>query len=404
MTAIRVYVDSSTGTVPVGTARVTRVRGVDTTEFTYDASFLSGPGWAVSPDLPVHTGRSVVEGLPGALDDSTPDTWGRNLITRRLASQARAAGHAAPTPTEVDYLLGVNDLSRQGALRFCLDDDAPFLAEGSDVPRLLELETLLEATRQVAEGADADDAVATLLAAGSGSLGGARPKASVSDGTTLYIAKFPHHDDPWDVMRWEAVALDLAAECGLRTPAHRLIEVGRDPVLLVERFDRDGSGRIPYLSARSLIGARDGGSCDYLELVDALTEHGSDVGADLVELWRRIAFSIVINNIDDHMRNHAVLRAPGGWTLSPIFDVNPDRRPAAPRVTSVAGATAAEECLQALLGTADRFGLEPSAANQLWRDLLEIITQWRTFASRNEISNAAQDEFAPALDRWSAMQ
>lgn len=398
MTVIRVYVDSATGTVPVGTARINRVRGVETTEFTYDDSFMAGPGWAVSPDLPIHHRGPVIEGLPGGFDDSAPDAWGRNLITRRLASKARDAGHIGPTPAEVDYLLGVNDLTRQGALRFCLADDRPFLAKGTEIPRVLDLASLLDATRQVARSDDADDAVATLLAAGSGSLGGARPKASVGDGTTLHIAKFPHHDDPWDVIRWEMVALDLAAACELQTPAHQLIEVGGDPVLLVERFDRDGSRRIPYLSARSLVGARDGASHDYLELVDGLTEHGSDVSANLVELWRRIAFSIAINNTDDHLRNHGVLRGAGGWTLSPIFDVNPDRRPNASRATSVAGATAAEESLLALLHSSDKFGLEPTAAERLWRELLEVVAQWRTFASRNGISEADQDDFAPTLD------
>lgn len=400
MTTIRVHVDTPTGTAPVGTARITRARGVDTTEFTYDGGFLAGPGWAVSTDLPVHTGGLIVEGLPGALDDSAPDTWGRNLITRRLGSLARDAGHVAPTPTEVDYLLGVNDLTRQGALRFCLGDDGAFLAESGDVPRLLELETLLEATRQVANGEDTDTAVSTLLAAGSGSLGGARPKASVVDGDTLYVAKFPHRDDRWDVMRWEATALDLAATCGLRTPPHRLLRVGNDPVLLVERFDRAGRDRIPYLSARSLIGAHDLGSHDYLELVDGLTEHGSDVSADLVELWRRIAFSVAINNTDDHLRNHAVLRTSGGWTLSPIFDVNPDPNPSAERVTSVAGATAAAGCLQALFDVASSFGLDRAAAEQLWRDLLETTAPWRRFASHHGIPAEAQDEFAPAFERW----
>ena len=149
-----------------------------------------------------------------------------------------------------------------------------------------------------------------------------------------------------------------------------------------------------------MTGARDGGRADYLDLVDALTEHGSDVAADLVELWRRSAFSILINNVDDHLRNHGFLRAPGGWTLSPIFDVNPDPRLAATRATSVAGATAAEGCRRALLDTADRFGLSASAASELWRDLTEIVTQWRSFASRNGISHAAQNEFAPALDGW----
>lgn len=400
MTTIRVHVDTPAGTVPVGTARITRTRGIDATEFTYDDGFLAGPGWAVSPDLPVHTGGQIVEGLPGALDDSAPDTWGRNLITRRLASIARDAGHVAPTPTEVDYLLGVNDLTRQGALRFCGDDNGAFLAESGGVPQLLELETLLEATRQVADGENTDDAVATLLAAGSGSLGGARPKASVVDEATLYVAKFPHRDDRWDVMRWEATALDLAAASGLRTPTHRLIHVGNDPVLLVERFDRAGNNRIPYLSARSLVGARDGGSHDYLELVDGITEHGSDVTADLVELWRRVAFSVAINNTDDHLRNHALLRTSGGWTLSPIFDVNPDPNPSAERVTSVAGATSADGCLQALFDMAPSFGIDRTAAKQLWRDLLDATAPWRQLASANGIPDGAQDELAPALERW----
>lgn len=401
MTAVRVHVGSPTGTVPVGTARIARARGVESTEFIYDDSFLSGPGWAISPDLPLNTGRSVVEGLPGALDDCAPDAWGRNLITRRLASEARRAGHAAPTPTEVDYLLGVHDLTRQGALRLCSEDDGPFLAESSEVSQLVELESLLEAATEVTGDAHAEDAVATLLAAGSGSLGGARPKASVTDGVALFIAKFPHRDDQWDVISWEAVALDLASECGFRTPPHRLVDVGGYPVLLVERFDRDGANRIPYLSARSLVGAHDDGRSDYLEIVDALTAHGSAVSADLVELWRRIAFSVVINNTDDHMRNHAVLHAAGGWTLSPIFDVNPDPRQATPRATSIAGATDAEECFHALLGAADMFGIERSIAKELWSDLVEVTSRWRSVASRTGIDDEAQDEFAPALNRWS---
>ncbi len=404
MTTVRVHVDSSNGTTPVGTARINRARGVETTEFTYDESYLAGPGWAVSPDLPLTSAGPVIEGLPGALADSAPDAWGRNLITRQLASRARDAGHssAAPMPTELDYLLGVNDLTRQGALRFRLGEEGPFLAEGRDAPPLVALDALLEASRQVTSGEDADDAVDTLLAAGSGSLGGARPKASVTDRATLKIAKFPHPADRWEVIRWEAVALDLAARCGLRTPGHRLVEIGRHPVLLIDRFDREGTRRIPYLSAKSLVGARDDARSDYIELVDALADQGSDVNADLVELWRRIAFSIAINNTDDHLRNHGVLRGHGGWTLSPLFDVNPDRSPTASRVTSIAGATAADASLDALIGSAARFGIRPADAEHAWRELVDAVTPWRDVASRNGISRAAQEEFAPALDRWSA--
>lgn len=399
MTTVRVHLDDATGTVPVGTSRITRARGIDTTEFTYDDSFLAGAGWDISPDLPVRTGSSVTEGLPGALDDAAPDTWGRNLITRRLAAEARDGGHVAPTPTEVDYLLGVNDFTRQGALRFCGEDGDAFLAVSDEAPGLVDLDALYDAARAVDDGEELDSAVATLLAAGSGSLGGARPKASVSDGGTLYIAKFPRSDDPWDVMRWEATALDLASECGLRTPTYRLIEVADVPVLLVERFDRAGDHRIPYLSARSLIGVRDGTTGDYLELVDALTAYGSAVTADLDELWRRIAFSVALNNVDDHMRNHAALRAPGGWRLSPVFDVNPDARPNAPSASSIAGATAPAARLDALIATADRFGLTPTEAQQRWNTTREAVSSWRTVASRHGIPDREQDRFAATLNR-----
>lgn len=402
MTTIRVHVDYPTHTVPVGTARIMRSRGVDTTEFTYDPGFLAGPAWEISPDLPIATRAPVIEGLPGALDDSAPDAWGRNLITRRLAAEARDAGHPAPTATDLDYLLGVNDGTRQGALRFCRDDGLPFLSESTEVPQLLELEALLDAARQVVDDRDADEAVAALLAAGSGSLGGARPKASVADGDVLHIAKFPHTDDGWDVMRWEAVALDLAAACGLRTPTHRLVTIGDSPVLLVERFDRSGQHRVPYLSARSLIGAATGSGSDYLELVEGITQHGSAVTADLIELWRRIAFSVTINNTDDHLRNHAFLRGPGGWSLSPIFDVNPNPNPAMPRLTSIAGATTSDACRDALFASAAHFGLDQEAAETNWDDIVSVVTHWRSAASRNGIPDDAHPQFAPALDRWSS--
>lgn len=401
MTTVQVHVDTADGTVQVGTAYITRFRGIDTTEFSYDGAFLAGPGWEVSPDLPARTGASVTEGLPGAFDDSAPDTWGRNLITRRLAAQAREAGQVAPTPTEVDYLLGVNDLTRQGALRYRHADREPFLAPSREVPQMVELSDLYDAARAVDEGADADTAINTLLDAGSGSLGGARPKASVADGNTLYVAKFPRSDDPWDVMRWEAVALDLADSAGLRTPPHDLHEVGDVPVLLVERFDRDGEHRIPFLSARTLIGARDDAARDYLELVDALTAHGSDVKADLDELWRRIAFSIALNNVDDHMRNHGALRGPGGWTLSPVFDVNPDARPAAPSASSIAGEVSFDGRLSALMATAARFGLSDDDARERWHRVVEVVSTWRSAASARGISVTAQDEFALVLDRIS---
>ena len=402
MTAIRVHLGATHGAVAVGTARIVRLRGAETTEFIYDDGFLADRGWAISPDLPLTSNRTVLEGLPGARLDSAPDTWGRNLVTRREAARARDGGHDTPTLTEADYLLGVGDLSRQGALRFCRVDDGPYLAESTEVPRLLELERLLDAATRVAEDRDAQDAVDALLDAGSGSLGGARPKASVSDGPTLHIAKFPHPQDNWDVMRWEATTLDLAEACGLRTPKRRLIEVGGEAVLLVERFDRADGHRVPYLSGQSLIGAKTGTHSDYRELLEGLTAHGSDVTADLAELWQRIAFSVAVNNTDDHMRNHGFLHTRGGWTLSPVFDINPNPDPSAERVTSVGGATAPNACLEALFQMASAFDINEADARQLWRDLVAVISRWREFAATRGIRPPEQDEFAGVLDRWSS--
>ena len=124
------------------------------------------------------------------------------------------------------------------------------------------------------------------------------------------------------------------------------------------------------------------------------------MSADLTELWRRIAFSIAINNTDDHMRNHAVLRSPGGWTLSPVFDVNPNPNSGAPRSTSIAGATGAEDCRQALIVSAPHFDIDPETAEQHWDDIVVVVARWRLVASRNGIPDDAHTRFAPVLDRW----
>ena len=398
MISIGVHLDTLAGPLAAGTAEVSRTRGLTATRFRYRTSYLSGPGWDLSPDLPVTAGEAVTEGLPGALDDSAPDMWGRDLITRRLARVAAAAGQAAPTPTEVDFLLGVSDLTRQGAIRLSVDDR--FVAEPHEVPRLIDLEQLIDAATAVADGrTDTDTAVELLLDAGSGSLGGARPKASVIDDGTLFIAKFAHPEDRWDVMRWESVTLELAGACGLSVPPHRLELIGTAPVVMVQRFDRRDGNRVPFLSGRSLAGSGDGGG-DYLELVEAITNHGSDVDADLVELWRRVAFSILVNNTDDHLRNHGFLRARGGWKLSPLFDVNPNANPRASRVTSIAGETSPTRCPHALFAVSGRFGLEQSEADQHWAELVEVVGRWRDLATEAGIAQDEHDRFAPVLDRW----
>jgi serine/threonine-protein kinase HipA len=262
---------------------------------------------------------------------------------------------------------------------------------GSAVPKLLELPRLLNAADIVSRDDFSKDdmaAVKALLDAGSGSLGGARPKASVRDGDRLMIAKFPHHSDEWDVMAWEMTALDLAEACGIQTPSRRLLDVTGKSVLLLERFDRDGAHRLPFISAMTLIQGRDGETRDYIEIAEALTDSGSNVRNDLVELWRRIAFSIAINNTDDHLRNHGFLRQRSGWSLSPIFDVNPNPDITATRSTSINFESNPDQTLAALFEAAPIFGVSRDRASEIWDQVRTGVNGWKDAAIANNVSDS----------------
>jgi serine/threonine-protein kinase HipA len=399
-TTVNVFLDDTGEPVPVGTAYVDTRRGATTTTFEYRTDYLARPhSWSVSPDLPVAHGRASTNRLPGAMADSAPDRWGRRLIDRRSRTLPRS-GATPKTMTDVDYLLGASDLTRQGALRYTTGDDPTYLADGVSVPKLVSLPELLNASRQVESGTNDEAAVKALLDAGSGSLGGARPKASVEGDGRLLIAKFPHASDQWTVIAWEKTALDLAERAGLRVPQRRLESIGRAPVLMLERFDRDADRRIPYISAMTMLGSTDGVQSDYIELAEALGDHGSDVVADLEELWRRVAFSVAINNTDDHMRNHGFVFAKNGWTLSPIFDVNPNPDPGAERVTGIGGSTTHIEGHDALMDVADTFRMNPEAATDAWEQIREAVSHWERTALANGVPDAEIRLFKPVLTRY----
>ena len=227
-----------------------------------------------------------------------------------------------------------------------------------------------------------------------GSLGGARPKASVRDGHLLLIAKFPHQNDDWDVMAWEKLTLDLAADAGIRVPATRFTRIDGRGVLLLERFDRRGAARVPYVSCMTLLDARDAEAHDYLEVAEAMPEVSAATRADLNELWRRIAFSLMVNNTDDHLRNHGLLHERGGWRLSPAFDINPNPDSATERITSIDGARSREDALDALCTHAAAFDLSDTAVALTLREVSAAVKRWREAARGLSIAPREIDQFA----------
>ncbi|MDY7089393.1 MAG: HipA domain-containing protein, partial [Actinomycetota bacterium] len=247
MNRVRTYVEITGRTVAVGDAHFNFRRGRLTATFSYDRDYLSLPGaYAIDPALGLSTGAwPLPQGLAGAFSDAAPDRWGRTLIAKRIRAQAALDGRIPPALDDRDYLLGVSDETRQGALRFKTDPDDVFQHPSPDVPKLIALPSLLHAANAVTrEGPDNLDAIKTLLDAGTGSLGGARPKASVRDDERLMIAKFPHHSDEWSVIAWEKTALDLAEVAGIPVPGRQLVGIDGSPVLLLDRFDREGQRRV----------------------------------------------------------------------------------------------------------------------------------------------------------------
>ncbi len=392
---------------PVGTLYAQRARGKETATFQYDPTWLAAQDrFALAPALVVTAGAFYTapgHALFGALSDSAPDRWGQTLMRRSERLRAHAAGTTPRTLHAVDFLLGVSDTTRQGALRFSLTPAGEFVARehATAVPPLVDLPRLLSATEHFLADEESADDLQLLLAPGS-SLGGARPKVSVRDRDgQLLIAKFPKHDDSYRVVVWEAVALDLAAAAGITVPRYRVESVAGRDVLLVTRFDRASATRIPYLSAMSLLDAFDGDTRSYVEIADALRAHGAGARADLEELWRRLVFSVLISNTDDHLRNHGVLYAgPTGWRLSPVFDVNPVPLDVKARTlsTTIAPDGDPTASLELAREAAPQFGLSVHETNAIIRQVGIVVSTWRRVATRRGIAAPEIDRMASAFE------
>ena len=312
-------------------------RGRELFSFEYDKAWVhnADSGVIFDPDLQLYEGRQYVSAdkpLFGVFSDSCPDRWGRLLMKRREVISARKENRKPRALLESDFLLGVFDVTRMGALRFALEKGGPFLAEDNElaVPPWATLRALESASLSFEsdESGYEEKWLKQLLAPGS-SLGGARPKASVQapDGS-LWIAKFPSKHDEWNSGAWEMVTHQLAVLCGLNVPRAELITLSdKGGTFLVGRFDRIYNRRVHFASAMALLGKSDGSGSfgsSYLDIASFIKSNGAAPKRDLTELFRRIVFNIAVSNTDDHLRNHGFILEKHGWTLSPQYDVNPD--------------------------------------------------------------------------------
>jgi serine/threonine-protein kinase HipA len=323
-------------------------------------------------------------------------------MRRMERRRAEREGGAPRTLQEIDFLMLVDDEARQGALRFADKEGGPFVREEGvkRIPPLIELPRLLSAAEHVMEEKDTEEELRMLFAPGS-SLGGARPKASVreKDGH-LAIAKFPRKDDEINTVVWEAVALSLAQKSGIPVPKFRVENIAGKSVLLLRRFDRDGERRIPFLSAMSMLGSKDKETRSYLEIVDALRQHGAAPQADMEALWRRLVFNILISNTDDHLRNHGFLyEGQAGWRLSPAYDLNPVPTDIKPRILSTAINEDDNTASLALaIEVAGYFELDAGRARDIAKHVGKAVSKWRAEAARHGLNKTEIDRMASAFD------
>ena len=377
----------------VGKINVSNVRGREFYSFEYSEEWLKHQNFVIDPDLQLYKGRQYINDdkkIFGAFADSCPDRWGRKLMDRREELRARENDERPRKLLESDYLLGVYDESRMGGLRFKTNEDGPFLSDDVEfsIPpwtSLRELEQASIAFENEDNGLD-DKWLKQLLAPGS-SLGGARPKASVkAPDETLWIAKFPSKHDDIDSGAWEMVVHDLAIMCGLNVPeakAEKFSKLGT--TFLVKRFDRDGEKRIHFSSAMTMLGKSDGANAadgsSYLEIVSFLKANGAHPKDDIKELWKRIVFSIAVSNTDDHFRNHGFILENDGWSLSPMYDVNPDLYG---RYLSLSiNDTESMLDFDVAIDAAPYYGIEKKDAEKMVDEIKDIVTNnWKNIASK----------------------
>ena len=405
MSDVEIHLDWESQTAQIGILRRHPGRRRETVTFEYLQSWIETENaFSIEPALPVGAGTFVPtrgREIFGTIGDSAPDTWGRQLMRRRERRDADREGRRPRTMFEVDYLLGVSDETRLGAIRLRHDGDETFQAPPDEgVPGLISLGGLLQASERVLRGEETDEDLKMIFAPGS-SLGGARPKASVRDQhSNLSIAKFPKEEDDYSIERWESVALQLAEMSGINVSRHELVTVKDKPVLLSMRFDRVDGRRIPFLSAMSMTDHKDGEHGSYLEIVDGITAYGATATHDRTELYRRMVFNVLISNVDDHLRNHGFLwLGKNGWTLSPLYDVNPTPEDLKPRILTTSIDYDDGTCsIELARSVAEEFGLKRKDADDIIGEVATACQQWREIAAVTRAPQSEVNRMASAFE------
>lgn len=398
--------------VLIGMLNASPARGKEIFSFEYHDKWLnSSYAQAIDPALQLLAGQwhaPIKQENFGIFLDSSPDRWGRFLMNRREAQLAREEKRDAKKLLESDYLLGVYDEHRIGALRFRTDHSGPFLDNNKKLasPPWTSLRELEHASLAIEEN-DAEKNPAyskwlKMLIAPGGSLGGARPKAGVvDDHKHLWIAKFPSNNDEYDIGAWEMVAYKLAKRAGIEMPEAKIEKFNsRHHTFLSKRFDRTKKGeRIHFASAMTLLQRSDGddGStgASYLELAEFISRQGARPDQDLEQLWRRIVFYICISNVDDHLRNHGFILQPKGWILSPAFDINPVSSGDGLKL-NISESDNSQD-LELAKDVASYFRITPDKAHQIIKEVTSATKKWREEAKKNRISTKEQERMASAF-------
>lgn len=411
---IYVYIDRAEQEAPllIGILSCDVIRGKEIFSFSADKQWLEHKQFRIlDPDLGQFSGPQYLRDEKinfGLFLDSAPDRWGRMLIKRREAILAREESRKPELLRETDFLLGVYDGNRMGALRFKTDPFGEFLDNHKEMatPPWASIRDLEYASRQL-EREDIADApeyakwLGMLIAPGS-SLGGARPKANIQDEKgNLWIAKFPSRNDSKDVGAWEKVVNRLAMNCGIDVAESKAQPfLGKQHTFLSKRFDRMPSGkRIHFASAMTLLGKTDGEDsatgAGYLNLVEFIITQGADVNRNLEELWRRVVFNIAVSNCDDHLRNHGFLLTDQGWTLSPAYDINPDEYGTGLKLNISENDNSLDFGLA--LEVAPYFRLSKERADSILSDVQKAVSCWKSVATQYNIPRLEQEWMEPAF-------